>query len=69
MSKSPSNVVPEGYSDWLSQLKADITRTQQKVVQTVNQELLQLYKHIGHEILQRQQQQGWGAKVIERPAR
>ena len=44
MSKSPSNVVPEGYSDWLSQLKADITRTQQKVVQTVNQELLQLYK-------------------------
>lgn len=69
MSKSPSNVVPEGYSDWLSQLKADITRTQQKVVQTVNQELLQLYKHIGHEILQRQQQQGWGAKVIERLAR
>jgi len=28
-----------------------------------------LYWHIGREILRRQQQEGWGAKVIDRLAR
>ncbi|MEP0891732.1 MULTISPECIES: DUF1016 N-terminal domain-containing protein [unclassified Leptolyngbya] len=27
-----------------------------------------MYWHLGREILQRQQEQGWGAKVIERLA-
>jgi predicted nuclease of restriction endonuclease-like (RecB) superfamily len=31
----------------------------------VNQELLKLYWQIGDEILQRQQQQGWGSKAID----
>ena len=63
-----SILLPEGYADWLNQLKTDISHTQQKAVQSVNQALVQLYHHIGQKILQQQQQQGWGAKVIERLA-
>jgi len=63
-----SILLPEGYADWLNQLKTDISHTQQKAVQTVNQALVQLYLRIGQKILQQQQQQGWGAKVIERLA-
>jgi predicted nuclease of restriction endonuclease-like (RecB) superfamily len=37
-------------------------------VLAVNQELLQLYWQIGSDILLRQQEQGWGAKVIGRLA-
>lgn len=69
MNKKSSTFTPEGYNEWLNQLKNDISHTQQKAVQTVNQALVQLYHHIGQEILQRQQHQGWGAKVIERLAR
>ena len=35
---------------------------------SVNRELVLLYWHIGREILARQAEQGWGAKVIERLA-
>jgi predicted nuclease of restriction endonuclease-like (RecB) superfamily len=35
-------------------------------VLTINQELVRLYHQIGAEILQRQERQGWGARVIER---
>ncbi|WAK04447.1 PDDEXK nuclease domain-containing protein [Methylobacter sp. YRD-M1] len=35
----------------------------------VNAELVQLYGRIGRDILLRQQEQGWGAKVIDRLAR
>jgi len=35
----------------------------------VNAELVQLYHRLGGEIRQRQQVQGWGAKVIKRLAR
>jgi hypothetical protein len=35
----------------------------------VNQELVLLYWQIGREILERQQEEGWGAKVIERLAK
>ena len=57
---------PEGYADWLKQLKTDIARAQQRAALAVNAELVQLYRRIGRDILQRQEAQGWGAKVIER---
>lgn len=61
-------VLPEGYSDWLKQLKTEIARAQQRATLTVNAELVQLYGKIGSDILQRQESQGWGSKVIERLA-
>lgn len=59
---------PEGYALWLADLKARIYSTQQRAARSVNTELLQLYWQIGHEILIRQAEQGWGTKVVERLA-
>lgn len=70
MTRSPTPpVLPEGYADWLKQLKTDIARAQQRAALAVNAELVQLYGRIGRDILLRQQAQGWGAKVIDRLAR
>ena len=59
---------PSGYPDWLDELKPRIHHAQQRAVQTVNRELVQLYWQIGRDILERQGREGWGAKVIERLA-
>jgi DUF1016 N-terminal domain len=60
---------PDGYALWLADLKTRIYSAQQRAVSAVNTELLQLYRQIGHEILMRQAEQGWGTKVVERLAR
>lgn len=57
---------PEGYADWLADLKSRIHVAQQRATLAVNVELIQLYWQIGRDILARQAEQGWGAKVIER---
>jgi predicted nuclease of restriction endonuclease-like (RecB) superfamily len=57
---------PEGYPDWLAELKARIHGAQQRATLAVNRELVLLYWQIGRDILDRQALQGWGAKVIER---
>ena len=66
--KSPL-ALPEGYAGWLAQLKSRIAQARQRAALAVNAELVQLYGRIGGDILQRQQTQGWGAKVIDRLAR
>lgn len=59
---------PPGYADWLSDLKNRIHSAQQRAALAVNRELVLLYWQIGRDILARQAEQGWGAKVIERLA-
>lgn len=59
---------PEGYSVWLTELKSRIHDAQQRATLAVNRELVLLYWEIGHDILSRQAQQGWGTKVIDRLA-
>ena len=59
---------PSGYSDWLLELKTRIHNAQQRAALAVNRELVLLYWQIGRDILARQAEQGWGAKVIERLA-
>ena len=59
---------PEGYVDWLAQLKKKIHNAQQRASLAVNHELIMLYWQIGNDILARQAEKGWGAKVIERLA-
>ncbi|MGX8882379.1 PDDEXK nuclease domain-containing protein [Methylovorus sp. SPW-M1] len=59
---------PAGYTDWLVELKARIHSAQQRATLVVNRELVLLYWQIGRDILARQAEQGWGAKVIERLA-
>lgn len=69
MSKETIHALPEGYADWLTQLKVDIAQSRQRAALAVNAELVQLYHRIGAEIRQRQQVNAWGAKVIDRLAR
>lgn len=59
---------PEGYSDWLTDLKGRIHSAQQRATLAVNRELVLLYWQIGQDILTRQARQGWGTKVIGRLA-
>ncbi|MGV8805921.1 MAG: PDDEXK nuclease domain-containing protein [Polaromonas sp.] len=70
MDETPPGLVspPEGYADWLTELKSRIHSAQQRATLAVNRELVLLYWQIGHDILARQSAQGWGAKVIERLA-
>ena len=66
--QEPLAQLPAGYAELLEDLKARIRSAQVKAALSVNRELVLLYWQIGREILQRQQQEGWGAKVIERLA-
>ena len=59
---------PEGYATWLADLKQRIHAAQQRATLAINRELVLLYWQIGRDILARQAEQGWGAKVIERLA-
>ena len=61
--------LPEGYADWLAQLKGQIAQARQRAALAINAELVQLYGRMGRDIVQRQKTQGWGAKVIDRLAR
>ena len=54
------------YQELLISLKQRIRTSQIRAALAVNQELILLYWQIGREILLRQSQQGWGAKVIDR---
>lgn len=60
--------LPDGYDALLAHLKAQIQAAQVRAALAVNQELVVLYWQIGRAIVQQQQQQGWGAKVIDRLA-
>jgi len=70
MHDTPISLVstPNGYAHWLADLKTRIHRARQRATLAVNHELIQLYWQIGRDILTRQAEQGWGAKVIERLA-
>jgi predicted nuclease of restriction endonuclease-like (RecB) superfamily len=57
------------YDAFLSTLKQRIRTAQVRAALAVNQELVLLYWQIGREILQRQHEEGWGTKVIERIAK
>ncbi|WP_386688519.1 YhcG family protein [Lonepinella sp. MS14437] len=61
--------LPSDYTQWLSQIKQQVSQARQRAVLAVNTELVCLYWQIGQEILQRQAQQGWGSKVIDRLGR
>jgi predicted nuclease of restriction endonuclease-like (RecB) superfamily len=54
----------EDYETFLHGLKERIRTAQVRAALAVNRELTLLYWQIGQDILLRQQQQGWGAKVV-----
>ena len=59
---------PEGYEGFLKDLKERIRTAQVRAALAVNRELVLLYWSMGRDILTRQKQHGWGAKIIDRLA-
>ena len=64
----PLAPLPE-YEKFLGELKQRIRTAQVRAGLAVNRELVLLYWGIGRDILERQEKQGWGAKVIDTLAR
>jgi hypothetical protein len=60
---------PESYQRTLNALVECVQAARVRALRSVNQELVLLYWDIGREILDRQEQEGWGAKVVDRLAR
>jgi predicted nuclease of restriction endonuclease-like (RecB) superfamily len=58
--------LPPGYAELLVSIKARVRRSQVRAVRAANTEMLRLYWSVGHDILTRQRQDGWGAKVVGR---
>jgi predicted nuclease of restriction endonuclease-like (RecB) superfamily len=59
----------KGYQDLLARLKNQIRTAQVRAALAVNHELVLLYWQIGKDILTRQKEEGWGAKVIDQLSR
>jgi len=57
---------PPGYGDLLHDIKAEITAAHIRVHRVVNTELITHYWRIGRLILDRQDREGWGTKVVDR---
>jgi hypothetical protein len=64
MSDQPVSLAPtpEGYADWLGDLKTRIHCAQQRAALAVNRELVLLYWQIGRDILARQAQPRLGCE-------
>lgn len=59
---------PEGYIEWVKDIKKRIRSAQQKAIVTANSVMITLYWQIGRDLLERHSRQGWGAKVVDRLA-
>lgn len=66
---SEKQVIPSGYKKLLEELKTRIHASQIKAAVRVNEELIKLYWEIGRQIVERQENEGWGTQVLERLAR
>jgi predicted nuclease of restriction endonuclease-like (RecB) superfamily len=57
--------IDKQYGAFLEDLKQRVYQSRYQAARQVNKELITLYHHIGSEILRQQNEQGWGAKVID----
>jgi hypothetical protein len=58
--------LPDNYIGTLARLKDQIQKARLKAALSANKVLLELYWEIGSAILEMQQAEGWGAKIIDR---
>lgn len=64
----PPLPLPNTYAPLLAELKDRVRSAQLKAALSVNTEMIRLYWQIGKRILEAQEEQGWGAKVVDRLA-
>ena len=62
----PAGSMPDGYGLFLEDLKTRIRQERLKAVFSANAAMILMYWDIGKLILERQEEQGWGAKIIDR---
>ena len=62
----PASEVPPDYAAWLGDLKSRIRQERLRVVLVSNAVMVLLYWDIGQSILEKQANQGWGSRVIDR---
>ena len=67
-STGEKGLVPAGYQEFLAEVKERIQLARVRAALAVNRELILLYWRIGRDVLERQEREGWGGKVIERLA-
>ena len=61
-----SGNLPPGYDGLLRDIKAEISSAHIRVHRVINTEMVEHYWRIGRIILERQAEEGWGTKVVDR---
>ncbi len=61
-----SEITTEKYNDFFAQIKNQVSKSQSRAAQYVNKELILLYHAIGLMILKSQEENAWGAKIIDK---
>lgn len=59
----------DAYLGFIEEVKAEIRKQRISVVLNANSSMICLYWNIGRAILRKQEEEGWGAKVIDRMAK
>lgn len=63
---APSSEMPSGYGGMLREIKERVRQARLRTVLAANASMVMAYWEVGRVILARQQEEGWGAKVIDR---
>ena len=66
LNQRKGNSIPADYGRFLKELKDRIRAAQVRAALSINRELIVLYWSIGRDILIRQEDEGWGTKIIDR---
>lgn len=59
----------QSYATFIERLKETVSSTKVKITLQANAQLIMMYWRIGRMILDAQEKEGWGARVIDRIAR
>jgi predicted nuclease of restriction endonuclease-like (RecB) superfamily len=65
MTLKSQNYTSQSYLEFLEDLKGKVSSNRYQAARAVNKELILLYHYVGAQILQKQEEQGWGAKIID----
>ena len=63
---SVTNFAESGYKEWIESIKRRIRSARLKAFMAANAEQVLLYWDVGNEILDKQEREGWGTKVVDR---
>ena len=58
--------MPNNYSEFINDIKQRVAKQRLKTIISANANMILLYWDIGKSILEKQENEGWGAKVIDR---